>query len=97
MPGAAQQFFASMASGIVMATHRETGFKPTARLDRQGRIMRVRELATRVLGDAQKASTWLMTANRGLGGEIPMQLLDSDIGAQRVEQELRAIEYGMPF
>jgi Protein of unknown function (DUF2384). len=26
-----------------------------------------------------------------------MQLLDSDIGAQRVEQELRAIEYGMPF
>jgi uncharacterized protein (DUF2384 family) len=38
-----------------------------------------------------------MTASRGLGGEIPMQLLDSDIGAQRVEQELRAIEYGMPF
>jgi len=65
--------------------------------DRLARIKRIHELATHVLGERDKASRWLTTASRGLGGEIPLQMLDTDIGTQRVQQELREIEYGMPL
>jgi putative toxin-antitoxin system antitoxin component (TIGR02293 family) len=65
--------------------------------DRLARIKRILEQATHVLGDHDKASRWLWTASRGLGGEIPLQLLDTDVGTQRVQQELRQIEYGMPL
>ena len=29
--------------------------------------------------------------------QVPLQMLDTDIGTQRVQQELREIEYGMPL
>jgi uncharacterized protein (DUF2384 family) len=50
-----------------------------------------------VLGERDKASRWLTTASRGLGGEIPLQLLDTDIGTDRVQKELRQVEQGMPL
>lgn len=65
--------------------------------DRLARIKRIHELATHVLGEPDKASRWLTAASRGLGGEVPLQMLDTDIGTQRVQQELREIEYGMPL
>ena len=65
--------------------------------DRLARIKRIHELATQVLGERDKASRWLTAASRGLGGEVPLQMLDTDIGTQRVQQELREIEYGMPL
>jgi putative toxin-antitoxin system antitoxin component (TIGR02293 family) len=65
--------------------------------DRLARIKRIHELATHVLGESDKASRWLTTASRGLGGEVPLQMLDTDIGTQRVQQELREVEYGMPL
>lgn len=65
--------------------------------DRLARIKRIHELATHVLGEGDKASRWLTSASRGLGGEVPLEMLDTDIGTQRVQQELREIEYGMPL
>ena len=65
--------------------------------DRLARIRRIHELATHVLGEPDKAARWLKSASRALGGEIPLQMLDTDIGTQRVQQELREIEYGMPL
>jgi putative toxin-antitoxin system antitoxin component (TIGR02293 family) len=65
--------------------------------DRLARIKRIHELATHVLGEGEKASRWLTSASRGLGGEVPLEMLDTDIGTQRVQQELREIEYGMPL
>lgn len=65
--------------------------------DRLARIKRIHELASHVLGEANKASRWLTSASRGLGGEVPLQMLDTDVGTQRVQQELREIEYGMPL
>lgn len=65
--------------------------------DRLARIKRIHELATHVLGNDAKASRWLTAASRGLGGEVPLELLDTDVGTQRVQQELREIEYGMPL
>lgn len=65
--------------------------------DRLARIKRIHELATHVLGERDKASRWLTAASRALDGEVPLQMLDTDIGTQRVQQELREIEYGMPL
>lgn len=65
--------------------------------DRLSRIKRIYELATHVLGEGDKASQWLTSVSRGLGGEIPLEMLDTDIGTERVQQELREIEYGMPL
>ena len=64
--------------------------------DRLARIARIHGLACHVFGDAEKASIWLTSASRPLG-EIPLRMLDTDIGTQRVQQELRQIEFGMPF
>ncbi|HEV8330129.1 MAG TPA: antitoxin Xre/MbcA/ParS toxin-binding domain-containing protein [Steroidobacteraceae bacterium] len=63
--------------------------------DRLTRIERIHELATHVLGERVKASRWLTTVSRALGGETPLELLDTDPGAQRVQEELHEIEYGI--
>jgi putative toxin-antitoxin system antitoxin component (TIGR02293 family) len=48
-----------------------------------------------VFGDIEKARVWLKRPNDGLGGEIPLNLLDTDIGSQQVEDELHRINYGI--
>lgn len=65
--------------------------------DRLSRVSRIHQLAAQVLGDSKKAADWLKRPNRGLGNELPIKLLDTDIGTQQVEQELRQIEYGFVF
>ena len=63
--------------------------------DRLARVQRILELAGHVLGEPAKAAKWLTTASRVLD-DIPLRMLDTDIGTQRVQQELRQIEFGMP-
>jgi putative toxin-antitoxin system antitoxin component (TIGR02293 family) len=65
--------------------------------DRLARISRILDLAFHVFGEHDKASIWLTSRSRALEGEIPLEMLDTDIGTQRVQQELRQIEFGMPF
>jgi len=65
--------------------------------DRLVRVARILDLATRVFGEQEKASAWLTARSRALGNEVPLYLLDTDIGTERVQQELRQIEFGMPF
>jgi uncharacterized protein (DUF2384 family) len=43
----------------------------------------------------EKASHWLQTSNRGLGGEVPLDLMDTDAGVREVETVLGRIEYGL--
>jgi putative toxin-antitoxin system antitoxin component (TIGR02293 family) len=64
--------------------------------DRLARVQRILVLATEVLGSGDKASRWMTAASRPLEGQLPLQLLDTDIGTQRVEQELYQIKYGIP-
>lgn len=64
--------------------------------DRLARVQRILRLATEVLGSGEKASRWMTAASRPLEGQPPLQLLDTDIGTQRVEQELYQIKYGIP-
>ena len=65
--------------------------------DRLARVRRIYDLATHVLGEVAKAALWLTSRSRALNGEIPLHLLDTDLGAQRVQQELHQIEFGMPI
>ena len=63
--------------------------------DRTLRMARIVALANEVLGAEDKASRWMTGPNRALGGKIPFDQLDTELGVQSVEQILYAIAYGM--
>lgn len=63
--------------------------------DRLLRLARVVAGAAEVLGSEQKAVKWLRTSNRALGNQVPLELLDNDIGALQVEEVLGRIAHGV--
>lgn len=63
--------------------------------DRLVRLARIAAHGLRVFGERGKMVRWLHKANRALGNERPLALLDTDIGAQRVEETLGRIEHGI--
>ncbi|MGH8202136.1 MAG: type II RES/Xre toxin-antitoxin system antitoxin [Steroidobacteraceae bacterium] len=65
--------------------------------DRLARVRRILDLATDALGAQPKGALWLTSKSRALGGEVPLHMLDTDIGTQLVQQELHQIEFGFPF
>jgi len=67
----------------------------SAESDRLYRVARVAVHAASVLGDMDKARAWLKHPNRGLGDEVPLSLLDTDIGTRQVEDVLVRLEYGI--
>jgi putative toxin-antitoxin system antitoxin component (TIGR02293 family) len=69
----------------------------SAASDRLSRIERIYMLAVEVFGDGEKAAQWLKRPSRALANEAPLKLLDTDAGTQRVERELRQIQYGFVY
>lgn len=67
----------------------------SAESDRAARMARIIALATEVLGDRDKASSWLRTPNRALNGKVPLDEIETDPGYRSVEEVLYAIGYGM--
>ena len=63
--------------------------------DRTMRLARVYANAIEMIGDDEKAVAWLHTPNRALGGERPLDQLDTDVGAREVEDILGRIAYGV--
>jgi putative toxin-antitoxin system antitoxin component (TIGR02293 family) len=63
--------------------------------DRLYRVARAVSQAVEVLGSIEKARVWLKTPNRALGREIPLDLLDTEIGARQVEEVLLRLNYGI--
>jgi putative toxin-antitoxin system antitoxin component (TIGR02293 family) len=63
--------------------------------DRTVRVARVYASAVEMIGDPEKAIEWLRTPNRALGGEKPLDQLDTDVGAQMVDDVLGRIAYGV--
>ena len=63
--------------------------------DRLLRVARIAAFAEDVLGDVAKAGRWLQKPNRALGGVIPLDQLDTDIGARHVEQVLGRVAHGV--
>jgi putative toxin-antitoxin system antitoxin component (TIGR02293 family) len=66
-----------------------------AESDRAVRLARVYASAVEMIGEKDKAVEWLRTPNRALGGERPLDQLDTDVGARQVEDILGRIAYGV--
>ncbi len=63
--------------------------------DRTMRVARVFAQTKDTFGTKDKASQWLQSPNRALGGDVPLELLDTDAGAQSVQTILLRIDYGV--
>jgi putative toxin-antitoxin system antitoxin component (TIGR02293 family) len=59
------------------------------------RVARVIQRAEEVFDNPVSARDWLKSANTSLGGETPMSLLDTEIGAEAVIDTLGRIEHGV--
>ena len=66
-----------------------------AESDRTVRLARVYASAVEMIGDSENAVEWLRTPNRALGGERPLNQLDTDVGTREVEDVLGRIAYGV--
>lgn len=66
-----------------------------AESDRTVRFARIYAQAAEMIGDEEKAAEWLRTPNRALGGERPLDQLDTDLGSRTVEDVLGRIAYGV--
>ncbi len=74
--------------------------KPAARLspvesDRLYRFARILALAKDVFESREDAIEWLNSGQYGLGGAVPINMLQTDAGTREVEELLLRIEYGV--
>lgn len=84
--------------GISKATlHRRKaeGKLDPAESDRVVRFARLMGKAVEVLETEEDARHWLTTPQFGLGGEVPLEYAETEIGAREVERLLGRIEYGV--
>jgi putative toxin-antitoxin system antitoxin component (TIGR02293 family) len=59
------------------------------------RAARVFAKSCDILGDKQKAKEWMVSRIKSLGGQKPLDMLETDIGTQEVLNVLNAIEWGV--
>jgi putative toxin-antitoxin system antitoxin component (TIGR02293 family) len=84
--------------GISKATlHRRkaTGRLDPAESDRVVRFARLMGKAVTVLESDDNARQWLTSPQFGLGGAVPLDYADTEVGAREVEDLLGRIEYGV--
>lgn len=63
--------------------------------DRLVRVARIGALVVAALGAEAKATAWLHRPNRALGGQVPLTLLDTEIGSRQVEDVLGRMVHGV--
>jgi putative toxin-antitoxin system antitoxin component (TIGR02293 family) len=64
--------------------------------DRLVRASRVYSKALQLFdGDSRAASHWLVAPQRGLGGQIPVAVSSTDVGAREVERLIDRLEHGV--
>lgn len=63
--------------------------------DRLVRSARLFAIAAEVLEDGDAAARWLKAPQRALGGAIPLQLAETDVGVRAVEALLGRMEHGV--
>ena len=63
--------------------------------DRVLRFARLTGRATEVLEGRENARRWLSSPQAGLGGAVPLDYAETEIGAREVEDLLGRIEYGV--
>jgi putative toxin-antitoxin system antitoxin component (TIGR02293 family) len=63
--------------------------------DRLVRSARLFAIAEEVLEDREAAARWLKSPQRALGGHVPLQLAETDVGSRAVEALLGRMEHGV--
>ena len=63
--------------------------------DKVMRFSRLLEHATKVFGHIDKARAWLKQPQYGLGGAVPLDYAETEIGAREVDNLLGRIDYGV--
>ena len=84
--------------GISKATlHRRKikGRLDQAESDRVVRFARLMGKAVEVMESEENARQWLTSPQFGLGGAVPLQYAETEVGAREVENLLGRIEYGV--
>jgi putative toxin-antitoxin system antitoxin component (TIGR02293 family) len=77
-------------------THRRQQSQPLT-IEESGRWLRAAKLhalAQEVLGDKDKAMSWLQKPRKVFGGESAMELMKTEMGAQLVEEALIQLDEG---
>jgi putative toxin-antitoxin system antitoxin component (TIGR02293 family) len=78
-----------------LARRKKEGRLAVTESDRLVRISILFENAIRVLGSSEKANQWLKTPKKALGGKIPLEYADTEIGTREVEDLLGRLEHGV--
>lgn len=73
---------------------REDQALDTVASERLDRIASVSHLAHEVFESQREAVRWMSTPNKALGGEAPILLCETEIGARQVRRVLHALEWG---
>ena len=82
--------------GISKATLRKaTGRLDPTESDRVVRFARLMGKAVEVLESDDNARQWLTSPQFGLGGAVPLDYADTEVGAREVEDLLGRIEFGV--
>jgi putative toxin-antitoxin system antitoxin component (TIGR02293 family) len=66
--------------------------------DESDKVMRLSGLldhAAKVFGDVEKARAWLKFPQVGLGGAVPLDYAQTEVGAREVDDLLGRIDYGV--
>jgi putative toxin-antitoxin system antitoxin component (TIGR02293 family) len=63
--------------------------------DRLVRSARLYAIAAEVLEDGAEAARWLKSPQRALGGAVPLELAQTDVGSRAVEALLGRMEHGV--
>lgn len=92
----ASEAYALVGSRRTLLRKKQEGKKLSpAESDRLTRVVRIIARTEEALGNREKAHAWLRLPNRALGGQQPLDLLDSDAGSRMVERILGRIEHGV--
>src|SRR5689334_20078023 len=78
-----------------LTNRRKLGTLTPEQSDRLVRVARVLAAAEETFGCREKAASWLRRPTTALGGEYPLQVLDTDEGAREVETLLGRIAHGI--
>lgn len=84
--------------GMSRATfHRrqKTGVLSTDESDKAVRLARLFGHAVAVFGNERDARNWLQSRQRGLGGAVPLDYAETEVGAREVENLLGRIDHGV--
>jgi putative toxin-antitoxin system antitoxin component (TIGR02293 family) len=83
-----------LPSRTVLRRQRE-GHLRAEESDKLVRLARVLAHASVVLDGVKPAVDWMKTQNRALAMAVPLELMDTDAGARRVDDALGRLEFGV--